>query len=1196
MKRKLAILLALCLTAGTVGESIGMLQAEAAEVSETVAGQESDYEYRETDGGIKIDKYKGSGTKIVIPSEIEGKTVTGIGSFAFNKCTAVESIVIPNGIKEIESYAFSDCSNLNHIEIPGSVTSIKASVFSGCSSLGSVEIPSSVTDLGGDVFYNCTSLKNVVIPNGITSLGSSIFYGCSSLESIQIPVNVKYIGSNAFGNCTSLKNIKLPTGITSIADKTFWNCDALNSIQLPEGVASIGASVFSSCDNLKSVIIPASVVGIEQNAFDAYNTPTLYCAKGSYAETYAQKNGFSYRDISEAPEENPGTGQPGGSGEGELGNPGGENPGTGQPGGSEEGEPGNPGGESPGTGQPGGSEEGEPGNPGEEEPGKPVVKAEQAIMAENVEKKVGDEPFLLNAETDGDGILSYESKNPEVAKVDESGMVTIVSAGTAQIVIIASETEGYQAARKTIAIAVIPEGYTAVHDISELSAIRNDPRGDYILMNDIDMSSTNEGGDDDCGTGWDSIETFDGTLDGNGYRVVGMQIFGEFASGANVGLFEEIGDGGEVKNFGMVDGNISIISGSGMKVGMLAGNTKDLTNFENCYVNGKITVKGTERGYIGGLIGYDASGSATISDSYNACDIDGSQTEGNYYIGGICGNSAVAYGWAMEQCYNSGMVKGNENSLVGAVCGEYNVRDIKNLKYLKGTAAQGIGDRMDNASCTSLTDAQMKNQNYFTGFDFVNTWEIDPYCEGYPYPQLKNNRMIKVSAIELSPAPVKLMYNQGETLRIAGAALKITYEDGISTTIPLKADMLSGYDMSEIGKQEVLVNYGDAETSFEIEVKEIPVASITVSQGQLSLYRAKEQQLNAAIAPVNATDKTVVWESDNPAVAEVSGNGLVKAKSKGTATITASSSNGLQSQCTVTVLVPALVIQLSHNAVTLKEGGRIALTAQISPLESTDAIQWKSANPGIAEVFEGNIVAKSAGTTTVTAYTESGAAAGCTVTVQKTAPSGSNNQNPGGNNQNPDGNGEGSGGKLAQKLAYTSSYYKTYGCKPFQLNARVVKGEGSLTYASSDPKVIAVTGSGKATVKGTGIAVITVKARATAKYEETTAKITVEVTPAKQRVESVKAQKGKKLKIRWKKDTKASGYQIQYSMDKKFKKAKKTVTITKNGTVSKLTPRLKVGKRYYVRVRSYKNVKKNGKVQRLCGAWSGIKRSGKVKK
>ena len=82
--------------------------------------------------------------------------------------------------------------------------------------------------------------------------------------------------------------------------------------------------------------------------------------------------------------------------------------------------------------------------------------------------------------------------------------------------------------------------------------------------------------------------------------------------------------------------------------------------------------------------------------------------------------------------------------------------------------------------------------------------------------------MIRVKSIELSPAPTKLTYNQGETIKITGAALKITYEDGISTTIPLKKEMLSGYDMSEIGRQEVLVNYGNAGTSFEIEVKEIP--------------------------------------------------------------------------------------------------------------------------------------------------------------------------------------------------------------------------------------------------------------------------------------------------------------------------------------------------------------------------------------
>lgn len=1116
MKRKLAILLAFCLTAGTVGESAGMLQAEAAEVSGTGTEQESDYEYRETDGEIKINKYKGSGTKIVIPSEIEGKTVTGIGSFAFNECADVESIVIPSGVKKIESYAFSSCSKLSHVEIPGSVTSIEASVFGNCSSLESVEIPSSVTDLGGRVFNNCSSLKNVKLPNGITSLGSQIFYGCTSLESIQIPGNVKYIGSSAFGNCTNLKSVKLPNGITSIADHTFWNCDALTSIKIPDGVASIGSSAFSSCDNLKSVIIPASVVGIEQDAFDSYYSPTLYCAKGSYAETFAQKNGITVKDITEAPAEEPGTEQPG--------NPGEEEPGTEQPG--------DPGEEGPGTEQPGNPGEENPENPGGENPAEPIEKAEQTITAENVEKTMGNEPFLLDAETDGDGILSYESRNPEIVKVDETGTVTLLAAGTAQIVITASETDSYKAARKTITVAVIPEGYTPIHDIADLYAIRNNRSGNYILMNDIDMSSTAPGGDYDCGTGWDSIEEFRGTLDGNGYRIVGMQIFGEPAANTRVGLFESIvGSSARVKNLGMVDCNINITVKTYAYVGAICGYNE--SGIYNCYTSGEITVSGviTDNCYIGGLVGKGYY--ALFGNCYNDCEIDGSGFEctSDYksYIGGICGEVEYNPSGTIVKCHNTGMVRGGAQSVIGAICGRFWVSSVSNSNYLRGTADKGIGNMTDGANCVSLTESQMKDQRSFTGFDFANTWEIDPYCESYPYPQLKNNRMIRVKSIELSPAPTKLTYNQGETIKITGAALKITYEDGISTTIPLKKEMLSGYDMSEIGKQEVLVNYGNAETSFEIEVKEIPVTSVTVSQAQLSIYRAKEHQLSAAIAPANATDKTVTWESDNPSVAEVSGNGLVKAKAKGTAIITASSSNGLKSKCTVTVLVPAVSIQLSQNAVTLKEGGRVTLAAQISPLDSTDAVQWKSANSGIAEVFEGNVVAKSAGTTTVTAYTESGATAACTVTVQKAATSGGNNQNPGNNNQDSGGN--------VQKPQQTPTPQKP-----------------------KNPQKPGTTATTAAIKK---------------------------VQSTKAKIKSAKNIKTRKIKLKLSGRGVCTGYKIQYGFKKNFKGAK-TVT-NKSGTVT--LKKLKVKKTYYIRVRTYKKI--SGKT--YYGKWSSRK-SVKIKK
>lgn len=612
MKKKLAMLLVFCLAAGTVSEPSGMLQAEAAEVSEIgtdEAGQESDYEYQETDGTIKINKYKGSSTKINIPSEIDGKAVTEIGSFAFSGCKTVESIVIPNGMKKIEGYAFSNCSNLNYIEIPDSVTSIETGIFSGCGNLGSVEIPSSVTDLGGNVFSNCSSLKSVKLPNGITSLDVCMFYGCSSLESIQIPESVKDIGRSVFSHCTSLKNIKLPDGITSIADRTFQNCDALSCIKIPEGVASIGSSVFSGCNNLNSVILPASVVSIEQDAFDAYYSPTLYCAKGSYAETFAQKTGLTVKDISEAPAEEPGTEQPGNPGEEEPGNPGEEqpgNPGEEEPGNPGEEQPGNPGVEEPGNpGEEGPGTE-QPGNPGEEGPAGPAIKAEQRITAENVEKTMGDELFLLDAETSGDGVLSYESKNPEVVKVDETGTVTIVAAGTAQIIIIASETDRYKEARKAITVAVIPEGYAPIHDIMDLYGIRNNQGGKYILMNDIDMSSTAQGEIHDCGTGWDSIEEFWGTLDGNGHRIVGMQIFGTPATSTNIGLFEYI-NGARIKNLGMVDCNINITVERFVNVGTICGYSYN-ADINNCYTSGKIIVSGKKTGicYIGGSTGRKA--------------------------------------------------------------------------------------------------------------------------------------------------------------------------------------------------------------------------------------------------------------------------------------------------------------------------------------------------------------------------------------------------------------------------------------------------------------------------------------------------------------------------------------------------------------------------------------------------------------
>lgn len=101
------------------------------------------------------------------------------------------------------------------------------------------------------------------------------------------------------------------------------------------------------------------------------------------------------------------------------------------------------------------------------------------------------------------------------------------------------------------------------------------------------------------------------------------------------------------------------------------------------------------------------------------------------------------------------------------------------------------------------------------------------------------------------------------------------------------------------------------------------------------------------------------------------------------------------------------------------------------------------------------------------------------------------------------------------------------------------------------------------------------------------AKVTVKTTKLK----SAKNAKGKKIVVKWKKNTAGNGYQIQYSTSKKFAKGNKTKTISKNKTTSYTIKKLKKKKTYYVRIRTYKKV--SGKT--YYSGWSSVKKV-KIKK
>ena len=194
-------------------------------------------------------------------------------------------------------------------EIEGNtVTSIESGAFRGCDTIVSVEMPDTINYMGAYAFESCSNLKTVKLSRNLTSIGESSFSGCIQLESIELPAGITSIGYYAFEDCTSLKSINFPEGLNKIDSYAFMFCYQLADVVIPDTVEEIGDWAFCSCLNLKEVIIGYRVYNIGYNAFGYFDEPgipkadlTIKGYTGSAAEEYAEENGFNFVSIGQAP-------------------------------------------------------------------------------------------------------------------------------------------------------------------------------------------------------------------------------------------------------------------------------------------------------------------------------------------------------------------------------------------------------------------------------------------------------------------------------------------------------------------------------------------------------------------------------------------------------------------------------------------------------------------------------------------------------------------------------------------------------------------------------------------------------------------------------------------------------------------------------------------------------------------------------
>lgn len=1216
MRRMIAALLTLCVTVATVSDPAGLYEVKAAEAQDAntegmdiLEAESGDFEYEElSNGSLKIVNYKGNATELVIPSEISGKKIVEIGERAFIGCSNLKSVTMPGSVKEIGVYDYDD------EEYTG--------LFDGCEALEEIIVEEGnawyssrdgvLYDKEMTTLFYCPERmeESITIPQSVINICSSSFYD-SAFRDIY---GTKYFSHTVLGNCLYLSEINVESDNTkySSTDGLLYSKDGTTLLCCPAGkqgnimildsVTNMRNAPFDNCNRLTSITIPESTVYIEAVTFFGCNdlTDIIVDEKNEF---YSARDGILYQKKQEYQEPKtvliycpPGK-------QGNVAIP-----------------------------------------DGVVEIGNAAFYGcsglESIIMPKSITKVAYREEGYyewgvfkgcsrlneLVVEEDNEKYCS--SDGALYCKGYSGNMLVFCPAGKNGDFIVQEGTEYIVdaafrdcAGLTSVTIPKSVEGIF-VYDSEEDHAVNI--FGDCINLKEIVVDEDNRRFSVQDGILYQdtgkylmfcptskqgSIIVPQGVIGIATYAFDGCKKLTEINVERNNKIFASLngilykkGEDGALSEIVRCpvgkEGRITVADGVqtigdfafknclGVKEIVMPSSIQSIRNgaFSGCEdnvcircVSGSYVEKyAKERGMDYVLIekkrqtitAYDHV--KTVGDAAFPL---GADTDGNARLSYESGDASVA----SVSINGIVTIHGQGTAYITITAAETTEYEAaQKIIMITVNPAPGTGEN-------PTPPEDMIGTSHLIGGTAYTITSVDPkearvtsvtnLNEEETLTSIAIASIVTMNGIDYQVTSIADKAFQGmETLERAfiGSYVRTIGEDAFKGCKNLTKISVSGENETYSFYEGCLYSRDYS----RLIICPAGKASVKLKDG-LSGIGEKDfagcQKLAAIEIPESVTDIAEGAFAD-------CGEDLCIICAKGSAAEAYAIAHSLRYETAQEGKKPQMIVASDY----VKTVGDAAFSIE-AIASGGGELSYKSGNEAVVIVSaKGTAAVIGAGTAVITitaAETDEHEAAQkvITITVNPKSSTGNNNQ-------------QNSGNKKEQTIT-AADIAKTYGDRQFPIGA-VADSGGALSYAVKNPAVAAIDGNGIATLKGCGRTEVAITAAAHGEYKAAEKTITLTVSPKKLKGISAKSTKAGTLTVKWKKDTAASGYIIECSTDRKFRKNVKAATVKKNKTTSKKITKLKSGKKYYVRACAYAQAGGT----KIRGAYASGKKAVKVKK